>query len=737
MEALAPPSRAGKNWGDLLPATTAHNGHAVQFYDSDAFLAEAVANFLSIGLQQGEPALVIATEAHRSAFRAALAERGHLVDVLIASEQLTLLDAEAMLATFMVAGQPDEERFGVTMGSILERAALRNVTLRAYGEMVDVLSRRGQADAAVRLEELWNEIARVFDFRLLCAYAMDNFAAASAGPKFQKVCELHTHVVPSGTCDIVDDPRGLLNEVARLQQRARALETEIQRRKELEEALREALVSRREAEAELRESQKELVDFFENAVEGLHRVGPDGVILAANRAELEMLGYTREEYVGHHIAEFHVDESVAGDLLERLRRNEVIRGREARLRCKDGSEKHVLINSNACFREGQFVSSRCFTRDISDRVQLLEEMRRRNDELERAVRFSETFVGILGHDLRNPLSGITTAASLLARRADSERVAKPATRILNSGRRMARMIDQLLDFTRIRLGKGLLLDPTDVDLEELCRVAIDEEVTPDNPRLDVKVAGDVTGSWDPDRLAQLVSNLLGNALAHGAGGSVGLRLDGTDAARVVLELDNEGVIPPDVQAVMFEPFKESGDRKTERSSGLGLGLYISQQIVKSHGGTIEVKSSEGEGTRIIVSLPRDPSRVREAAASSLWETAEVDQRTVLIVDDEADIRESLREALADEGYAVVVAANGKQALEILPTLNRPCAVILDIIMPVMSGIELYTAMRANPRLSDIPVVVSTSDPSRAPSGVLIMRKPINLARLLKTVDALF
>lgn len=115
----------------------------------------------------------------------------------------------------------------------------------------------------------------------------------------------------------------------------------------------------------------------------------------------------------------------------------------------------------------------------------------------------------------------------------------------------------------------------------------------------------------------------------------------------------------------------------------------------------------------------------------------MDQRTVLVVDDEADIRESLREALADEGYAVEVAANGKQALEILPKLNRPCAVILDIIMPVMSGIELYAAMRANPHLSDIPVVVSTSDPSRAPSGVLIMRKPINLSRLLKTVDALF
>jgi CheY-like chemotaxis protein len=112
-------------------------------------------------------------------------------------------------------------------------------------------------------------------------------------------------------------------------------------------------------------------------------------------------------------------------------------------------------------------------------------------------------------------------------------------------------------------------------------------------------------------------------------------------------------------------------------------------------------------------------------------------RTVLVVDDEADIRDSLKEALVDEGYQVEVAANGRQALDMLPQLARPCAVILDIIMPIMSGVEFYAAMRAIPGLSDIPVVVSTSDPSRAPSGVLIMRKPINLGRLLTTVDALF
>jgi len=113
------------------------------------------------------------------------------------------------------------------------------------------------------------------------------------------------------------------------------------------------------------------------------------------------------------------------------------------------------------------------------------------------------------------------------------------------------------------------------------------------------------------------------------------------------------------------------------------------------------------------------------------------RKTVLVVDDEPDIRESLRDALEDEGYRVAVARNGKEALEVLPTLEKPIAIILDIIMPVMSGTEFYASIQADPRFADTPVLISTSDASRAPSGVLLMKKPIDLDRLLDTVAKLF
>ena len=115
----------------------------------------------------------------------------------------------------------------------------------------------------------------------------------------------------------------------------------------------------------------------------------------------------------------------------------------------------------------------------------------------------------------------------------------------------------------------------------------------------------------------------------------------------------------------------------------------------------------------------------------------LNQSTILVVDDDADMREALRDVLGDEGYGVIPACNGKVALDLLTTLQRPCGIILDITMPVMGGIAFYQVMRAVPNLADIPVVFLTSNPSAAPSGVPIMQKTVSVERLLGMVAALF
>ncbi len=145
------------------------------------------------------------------------------------------------------------------------------------------------------------------------------------------------------------------------------------------------ITARREAEAALRRSERVLADFFENGALGLHWVGPDGIILRANRAELELLGYAPEEYIGHHIAEFHADRDAIDDILARLTRAEELHNYEARLRCKDGSIRHVLISSNVYREDGRFVHTRCFTRDITGRKRAEEALRARNASLEGQV----------------------------------------------------------------------------------------------------------------------------------------------------------------------------------------------------------------------------------------------------------------------------------------------------------------------------------------------------------------
>lgn len=126
----------------------------------------------------------------------------------------------------------------------------------------------------------------------------------------------------------------------------------------------------------------DFIDLFENGAIGLHFVGPDGIILNANQAELDFLGYSRAEYIGHPIAEFHVDAPVIEDILARLNRKEILKNYEARLRAKDGSIKHVLITSNVLWKHDTFIHTRCFTRDITDRKRAEEERERLICELQ-------------------------------------------------------------------------------------------------------------------------------------------------------------------------------------------------------------------------------------------------------------------------------------------------------------------------------------------------------------------
>jgi signal transduction histidine kinase len=219
-----------------------HETHAVQFYEDDDFLVGAVGDFLASGLAIGQPVIAVATREHRDRIRQHLESRGFNVDRAALRGQLTLADADQLLATFMDGSMPNAERCRASVGAILRdhHRDAAGVTVRVYGEMVDVLCRRGNVAGALRLEELWNELASAHRFSLLCGYSMRSFSDETHAKSFASVCDRHAHVIPTERYMSASEG-GRLREIAVLQQRARALESEIERREDAERSLRVAL----------------------------------------------------------------------------------------------------------------------------------------------------------------------------------------------------------------------------------------------------------------------------------------------------------------------------------------------------------------------------------------------------------------------------------------------------------------------------------------------------------------
>ena len=479
----------------------APRSHAVQFYESEDYLAQTVSQFLAAGLTAGDRILVVATQAHADAFMIELGEgresKKSLGDVArraVDDGRLVFLDARETLSKFLISDMPDPDLFRDVLARAIHKVQGNSAgRLRVYGEMVNLLWQDGNSRAAVRLEELWNDAGRDHAFSLLCAYTMGNFYKEGDAGHFMEVCRTHSHVIPTEDFTQLDDPHARLREISLLQQRARALESEIQHRKQLEAALRDALRERGRVEEELRE---------------------------------------------------------------------------------------------------------CVKRETQAR-----------EQAETSDSFKEMFLSILGHDLRNPLNTVLTTVRLMKHRGDLPvETASRLDRVVSSGVRMERMIQQLLDVARARLTEGIpVVRTAERDLVPLVAKIIDElQAVYPTRRIGLQSAGPCVAEVDADRLEQVISNLVGNALVHGDPQKpIAVAVMAREGLASIAVHNFGPPIDAVIMPMLFDPFRRGRHAKARGATdGLGLGLYIADQVIRAHGGKIEVESSAEAGTLFEVIFPR-------------------------------------------------------------------------------------------------------------------------------------
>jgi signal transduction histidine kinase len=387
-------------------------------------------------------------------------------------------------------------------------------------------------------------------------------------------------------------------------------------------------------------------------------------------------------------------------------------------------------------------------------IKLRDEEVLRTEELARANEFQQLLLGVIGHDLRNPLSVIITVASQLLEKTDDQREAKNIERVLRNAEKANRIITDLLDVTHARVTGELPVTKQRVDLYRIVQEIVDDaRVQHPVVELVVRTRGSARADCDAVRLSQLATNLINNALTHGEQGApVRVELD-VGPSDVVLSVHNRGpAISPDLLPGIFDPFKQGARHQRGRGigGGLGLGLYIVDRIAQAHGGGVVARSTETDGTTFTVTFPRwheapEAKGSKRAGDGSDRTSADgeamggASHPMVMVVDDDVDVRDGISELLQHRGFTVATAADGAEALELLRAGIRPKLVLLDLWMPVMDGESFCNALHEDPSLSSIPVCVISSDTGRAVklirSGASeFLRKPVQVQELLKTLE---
>ncbi len=583
--------------------------HFVQFYESDDFLQDSVSTFLGAGLGTGASCLMLATREHREGIERLLRENGLDLEEALKQHRYLSIDAAEALSQFMVNGQPDPARFSQVVGDLIASMAPGRQPLHIFGEMVALLWMEGNKEATLQLEDLWNDLrARTSPFLLFCAYPLNGFAGEAYAEAFTHLCQQHSQVIPGESYVSIVNSGSHLRVISQLQQKAVSLGVEI--------------AERRDAEKRLMISENRYRRLFETATDGILMVEPTtGAISDANPAAMELLGSPREQVLNREIWQVGLlaGSQAQDEFLRQLQEQRILRLECVELPTTSDQPRYVELVSTLFQANGHEVLQ-CNLHDITDRVQAEAALK----ELEQQ---REAFIGLVTHELKNPLTALQGNVQLAHRRLTwllgrTERLSSEERRTLEDVLIMLsrsqqqlrvehRLINDLLDVSRIQQNK-LELHLAAFDLVGLVYETVQDYQTAHPARLIdllLPAQDSLTVYADRDRLQQVLSNYLTNALKFSpASEPVQVRIVvDAEVARVEVEDHGPG-LSRQQQRSIWKRFYQAPRTPVQSGwkEGLGLGLYICHQLMSRQSGKVGVESVSGRGATFWFELPLLP-----------------------------------------------------------------------------------------------------------------------------------
>ncbi len=498
----------------------------------------------------------------------------------------------------------------------------------------------------------------------------------------------------------------------------------------------------------LRQSEQQYADLFEHSPDMYHLVNREGVVISCNQTEVQTLGYSKAELIGHPLSWLYPNEyrhNVLKTLQAAFEARQEIRDVEEHMMKKDGSVMDVSVNTSLVYdANNKPVLMRCVVRDIT-------EAKKFEQKILQAQKIDSigNLAGGVAHDFNNILTSILGSASIMLRRMDIKDKWRPFVEIIETAaKRGSSLTRQLLTFAR---RSTIEIHP--IDLHKILEETIQLFERSVNPNIIVKRNLDSRSavvSGDEGQIQQAFLNILINARdAMPDGGTVTIETDdfdsreertaqGTNGAAsrkyISIRFIDTGVgMTHDVQQRIFEPFFTT----KEQGKGTGLGLSVVYGVVKSHDGYLTVQSETNRGTIFSVFLPQLPETVTLKQRKQSPRIVGGSE-SILVVDDEDTVRETITAMLSDLGYVVRSAATGKEALNVLSKQRKFDLVLLDMTMPDMSGKAVFEKISRMKK--SIRVLVSSGytdevlgDDSFANNVAGFIQKPYEIAEIAKKV----